>query len=162
MIQGQVDRDEDFRRNFVTFVVSTCLHENQRGEVNYLILNAVVDLNKEFVIGFRGGYLENTLDKMTVTDEEENVNEDKCRNKSVKDEAKDKDQTRVSKFKSTAGGSHNKIGGVDSLARTPLKRVRKDVPEKSKSRTPVLSQDSYEIEGFLMEIDTLEKHFMGS
>ena len=29
MIQGQVDGGEDFKRNFVMFMVSTCLHGNQ-------------------------------------------------------------------------------------------------------------------------------------
>ncbi|KAJ8429605.1 hypothetical protein Cgig2_008835 [Carnegiea gigantea] len=55
-----------------------------------------------------------------------------------------------------------------------LKRVRKvavesvsdvlirDTPKRSKSRTPVLSQDSYESEGSLMQINTIEKYFVGS
>jgi len=47
MMQSQVDRVEDFRRNFVTFVVSTCLRRSQKGEVNYLILNALVELSKK-------------------------------------------------------------------------------------------------------------------
>jgi len=46
MMQGQVDGGEDFRRNFVMLVVSTYLHGRQRGEVNYLIMNALVDLSK--------------------------------------------------------------------------------------------------------------------
>jgi len=36
----------------------------------------------------------------------------------------------------------------------------RDMPKKSKSRTHVLSQDSYESEGFLMETDAID--FMGS
>ncbi|KAJ8446011.1 hypothetical protein Cgig2_012355 [Carnegiea gigantea] len=59
-------------------------------------------------------------------------------------------------------------------ARTPLKRVRKvvaksvsdalikDTPNRSKSKTPILSQDSFELEGFLKQIDVIEKHFAGS
>ena len=46
MIKGQVDGGEDFRRNFLMLVVSPCLHGNQRREVNYLIVNALVDLRK--------------------------------------------------------------------------------------------------------------------
>jgi len=46
MIQGQVDGCEDFRRNFIMFVVSTCLCGNQSGEANYMILNALVDLSQ--------------------------------------------------------------------------------------------------------------------
>ncbi|KAJ8425868.1 hypothetical protein Cgig2_028213 [Carnegiea gigantea] len=60
IIQGQADRGENFKRNFVMFVVSTCLHGNQSGEVNYMILNA-------------RGYLEDTLDKTSMTDEEEQL-----------------------------------------------------------------------------------------
>ncbi|KAJ8421370.1 hypothetical protein Cgig2_025253 [Carnegiea gigantea] len=56
-------------------------------------------------------------------------------------------------------------------ARTTLKKVRKvpaesigdaltrDKPWRSKSRTPVLLQDSYESEAFLMKIDAIEKNF---
>ncbi|KAJ8435775.1 hypothetical protein Cgig2_019194 [Carnegiea gigantea] len=70
---------------------------------------------------------------------------------------------------STAGGSYDRIGGIG--ASTSLKRVRKTtaeltsdalirvMPKKSKSRTPILSQDLYESEGLLMEIDVIEKHF---
>ncbi|KAJ8432170.1 hypothetical protein Cgig2_029011 [Carnegiea gigantea] len=59
-------------------------------------------------------------------------------------------------------------------ARTPLKRISKvaaesvsdalikDRPRRSESRTPVYSQDSCESEGCLMQIDAIEKHFVGS
>ncbi|KAJ8438218.1 hypothetical protein Cgig2_011580 [Carnegiea gigantea] len=59
-------------------------------------------------------------------------------------------------------------------AHIPLKGVRKvaaesmsnalirDTHKKSKSKTPVLLQDSYESKGFLMEIDVIRKHFVGS
>ena len=59
-------------------------------------------------------------------------------------------------------------------AHSPLKRVRnvaaesvsdaliRDMPKRSNSRMPVPSQDSYESEGFLMQINTIKKHFAGS
>ena len=59
-------------------------------------------------------------------------------------------------------------------AYNPLKKVRKIATEstsdalidyrtyKSKSRSPIVSQGSYELEGFLMAIDAIEKHLMGS
>ena len=46
MMRGQVDGGEHFRRNFIMLVVSTCLRGRQRGEVNYLIMNTLVDLRK--------------------------------------------------------------------------------------------------------------------
>ncbi|KAJ8431994.1 hypothetical protein Cgig2_005923 [Carnegiea gigantea] len=56
----------------------------------------------------------------------------------------------------------------------PLKRVRNvaaesvsdalisDRPKRSRSRTPILLQDSFESEGFLMQIDEIEKNYTGS
>ncbi|KAJ8425933.1 LOW QUALITY PROTEIN: hypothetical protein Cgig2_003908 [Carnegiea gigantea] len=37
MICSQVDRREEFKRNVIVFVVSSCINGNQRGEVNYLL-----------------------------------------------------------------------------------------------------------------------------
>ncbi|KAJ8441460.1 hypothetical protein Cgig2_008721 [Carnegiea gigantea] len=59
-------------------------------------------------------------------------------------------------------------------ARNPVKRIRNvatesvsdavisDRPKRSRSRTPVLSQDLFESDGFLMQIDDIEKNYMGS
>ena len=46
MICNQVDGGEEFKRNFIVFVVSTCISRNQRGEVNHLVLDALLDLSK--------------------------------------------------------------------------------------------------------------------
>ena len=46
MMESQVDIWEEFKKNFITFIVSTFLCRNQRGRVNYLILNALLDLHK--------------------------------------------------------------------------------------------------------------------
>ena len=37
-----------------------------------------------------------------------------------------------------------------------------DRPKRSGSRTPVLSKDSFESDGFLMQIDKIEKNYTGS
>ncbi|KAJ8423854.1 hypothetical protein Cgig2_007558 [Carnegiea gigantea] len=34
------------KRNFIVFAVSTCINGNQRGEVNYLVLDTLLDLSK--------------------------------------------------------------------------------------------------------------------
>ncbi|KAJ8430873.1 hypothetical protein Cgig2_011336 [Carnegiea gigantea] len=209
MMQGQVNGGEDFRRNLVMLVVSTCLHGRQRGEVNYLIMNALVGarqfatlrgltndeiksrVGQEFVIGFGRGYLENTLDKMTIIDKQEEVNEEELHGKNDEDEAKAKDETGVLELKAPfhdgkvatnliISNSRLPVEVIIKLeefihgARAPLKRVRKvavqltsdaligDMTNKLKSRSWVVSQDSYESEGVLMEIDAIEKHFMGS
>ncbi|KAJ8419980.1 hypothetical protein Cgig2_011904 [Carnegiea gigantea] len=165
MMQSQADGGEDFRRNFVMFVVSTCLVETKEENFHFIIWlqssssQCVCDsyrwandeiksrVGEEFKIGFGKGYLENSLDKTIVTEEEEEANEKEHRNKSVESEAKIKDQIGLSKVKSTASGSHDKIRGVASWRMPPLKRVRKvvvestsdvlirDTPKKSKSRT---------------------------
>lgn len=45
MMVSQVDAGDDFKRNFVVYVVLTCLYGNQHGEANCLILNSLVDLS---------------------------------------------------------------------------------------------------------------------
>ncbi|KAJ8430652.1 hypothetical protein Cgig2_000643 [Carnegiea gigantea] len=170
VMRGQVDWGEDFIRNFIVLVVSTCVHGKQRGEVIYLIMNMLVDLSKLC-------YLNRVVFKLSKND---------------KDETKPEDEIRVSKRKS--GSFHDGKAAADSIitnsrllteviieleefiprARTPLKRVRKvaaesmsdalisDRTNKSRSRSPVLSQDSYESKGFFIEIDAIGKHFVGS
>ncbi|KAJ8420329.1 hypothetical protein Cgig2_020667 [Carnegiea gigantea] len=109
--EGQVDRSEGFRRNFVMLVVSTCLDGRQRAEVNYLIMNALLSYVDHVVfklrsvphqfLTLRGGYLEDALDKITITDEEEEVNEQEHCSKNDEDEVKAKaeDEIGVSKLK---------------------------------------------------------------
>ena len=46
MICSQVDGGKEFKRNFILFVVSSCLNGNKKGEVNYLVLNSLLDLTK--------------------------------------------------------------------------------------------------------------------
>ncbi|KAJ8439005.1 hypothetical protein Cgig2_013001 [Carnegiea gigantea] len=41
-----IDGGKDFRRNFVTFLVSTCLRGSQKQQVNYPIQYVLVDLSK--------------------------------------------------------------------------------------------------------------------
>ncbi|KAJ8433421.1 hypothetical protein Cgig2_024757 [Carnegiea gigantea] len=55
MIRGQVDGGEDFKRNFVTLVVSPCLRDSKEEKAG-----------QEFVIGFGRSYIEDTLDKTTI------------------------------------------------------------------------------------------------
>ncbi|KAJ8437685.1 hypothetical protein Cgig2_028623 [Carnegiea gigantea] len=147
------------------------------------------------------------LDKTSMTDEEEQVNEKEHHSKGVENEGKAEDQTGISKvkvmshilFTISIGCFHQTffwdgwaatnliitrsrrltkvITNLEELihgARSALKRVRKvvaesvsdalirDMPKRSNSRMLVLSQDSYESEGFLMQIDIIEKHFAGS
>ncbi|KAJ8421086.1 LOW QUALITY PROTEIN: hypothetical protein Cgig2_010320 [Carnegiea gigantea] len=206
----QVDGAKDFRRKFVIFVVSTCLrgkkkwrsqlHDTKclcyldrvvfklRGWTNDGIKDRV---RQESITGFGRGYLEDTLDKTSMTDEEEQVNEKEHHSKGVEDEGKAEDQTRISKVKALFRDGRTVIDLIITSsrwlaeviikleelipgARSSLKSIRKiaaesvsdalirDTPKRSKSRTPVLLQDSYESEGFLMQIDAIEKHFAGS
>ena len=46
MVCSQVDGGEEFKRNFIVFVVSSCINGNQRGEVNCLVLDSLLDLSK--------------------------------------------------------------------------------------------------------------------
>ncbi|KAJ8423197.1 LOW QUALITY PROTEIN: hypothetical protein Cgig2_019239 [Carnegiea gigantea] len=97
------------------------------------------------------GYIDDALDKTTIANEEEEVNEEEHRNKVM---------TKLEEF-------------LPSTC-TLLKRVRKEVtesmshvliratPKKSKSRSSVLLQDWYESEGLFGKIDMIEKHFVGS
>ncbi|KAJ8435628.1 hypothetical protein Cgig2_000294 [Carnegiea gigantea] len=105
MIQGQVDGGENFKRNFVIFMVSTCLRGNQTvltwscGVQAKVGAPSIVNVKRESVTGFGRGYLENTLHKMSMTDEEEQVNENEHHSENVEDEGKAKDQTGISKVK---------------------------------------------------------------
>jgi len=46
MMESQIGGGEEFKRNFIIFIVPTCLRRNQRGGVNYFILNTLLDLGK--------------------------------------------------------------------------------------------------------------------
>ncbi|KAJ8424087.1 hypothetical protein Cgig2_012695 [Carnegiea gigantea] len=135
--------------------------------------------SQEFVIGFGKGCVEDTLDKATITDEEEEVNQEECCSKNDEDDTKAKDETGLSKLKAAMDLIITNSGLLAEVitelkefipgAHTPLKRVRKvavestsdalidDKTNKSNSR----SSGSYESEGFLMENDEIEKHFVG-
>ncbi|KAJ8424231.1 hypothetical protein Cgig2_007457 [Carnegiea gigantea] len=145
-----------------------------RGWTNNKIKSKV---GQQFEIEFDRGYLEGSLDKTTVTDEEEDVNKEELCNKSVQGKAKVNDQTRVSNIKGAlfrdGKMATNLIITNNPLlaevtteleellpsARAPLKMVRKvamesisdaligDMPKKSKSRAP---------------IDAIAKHFVCS
>ena len=54
---------------------------------------------QESITGFGRGYLEDTLDKTSMTNEEEQVNEKEHHSKGVEDEDKAEDQTGISKVK---------------------------------------------------------------
>ncbi|KAJ8420015.1 hypothetical protein Cgig2_020041 [Carnegiea gigantea] len=134
---------------------------------------------QESISGFERGYLEDTLDKTSMTGEEEQVNEKEHHSKGVEDEGKAKDQIGISKVKdgrvatdlvitSSRRLAENRVGGVDSWSTQPTQEksvsdaLIRDTRKRSKSRTPVLSQDSFESEGFLMQINVIPKHFGGS
>ncbi|KAJ8434180.1 hypothetical protein Cgig2_025320 [Carnegiea gigantea] len=126
-------------------------------------------VGQEFKIGFDIGYLKDSLHKTTVTDEEEQFNEGEHRNKSFEAKAKVHDQIGV-----TAGGSHAELEKLPLITPTTHKRVRKVAtelmsdmlirltPKESNSRTPALLQDSYLLDGFLIGINTIQKHFISS
>ncbi|KAJ8426238.1 hypothetical protein Cgig2_018523 [Carnegiea gigantea] len=173
MIQGQVDRGKDFKRNFVIFVVSIWLRGGKKWR------SQLHDTERESITGFGRGSLEDMLDKTSMTDEEEQVNEKEHHSKGVKDEGKAEDQIGISKVKVITSNRWlaEVITELEELIPggcSPLKRVRKvamesvsdahirDTLKRSKSRTLVLLQDSYEFEGFLMQIDAIEKHFADS
>ncbi|KAJ8449206.1 hypothetical protein Cgig2_021670 [Carnegiea gigantea] len=83
MMQSQVDVGEDFRRHFIMSIPRQ--FPMLREWINDKIKLRV---GQEFKIEFDRGYLADTLDKTTVTNEEEEVYEDEHRNESVEAEAK--------------------------------------------------------------------------
>ncbi|KAJ8425624.1 LOW QUALITY PROTEIN: hypothetical protein Cgig2_018409 [Carnegiea gigantea] len=145
-------------------------------------------VQQEPITRFGRGYLEDMLDKMSITNEEEQVNEKEHHNQGAEEEGNAKDQTGISNVKELFWDGWTTTDLIITNSRQlaeviteseefilrihrPLKRVRKvaaesvsdalirDTPKRSKSRMPVLLQGSYESEGFLMQIDTSEKHF---
>ncbi|KAJ8425495.1 hypothetical protein Cgig2_028513 [Carnegiea gigantea] len=145
-----------------------------------VIASSIPNVELEFKIESGKGYPADSLDKTVVTNKEEEVNEEEHSNKNFVPEAKALFQdSKVTTDKITTN-SRLLAKVVIELekflprARVPLKSVRKvvtksisdtvirDMPKKSKSRTPVLSPDSCQAEGFLMEIDAIEKHFVSS
>ncbi|KAJ8421310.1 hypothetical protein Cgig2_017156 [Carnegiea gigantea] len=143
MMQGQVDVGKDVKRNFIMLVVSVCLRDKQKEELCYLdhVDSKLWSIPHQFSMLARG-YLEDTLNKMTVTNDEEEVNEEEFCSKNDEHEAEAEDETRVSKVKLIPG------------ACTPFKRVRRvdvesmsdalisDRLNKPKCRSSILSQAS--------------------
>ncbi|KAJ8427652.1 LOW QUALITY PROTEIN: hypothetical protein Cgig2_010665 [Carnegiea gigantea] len=200
MMQCQVDEAEDFRKNFVMLLVSTCLRGNQRGELCYLdhvvfklrsvpcqflMLRVCTNgeiksrVGQEFIIRFGGGYLEDTLNSMRKKLMKRNI---AAKVMKMKLKPRMKQEFQRTLFRDGRNQFDNnsnrllaevitKLEELIPRARTPLKRIRKVAakltsdaliskrPNKSNSRILVLLQDSYESEGFLMDI---EKHFVGS
>ncbi|KAJ8424453.1 hypothetical protein Cgig2_024991 [Carnegiea gigantea] len=112
----------------------------------------------KFAIKFGKVYLEDTLDKTTITDEEEEVKEEEHRNKSVKADVKDEGQTGVSKVKNWWSCY---------LTHVPYSREQIKVAAESTSNVfikdmPKNSKNSYESEGFLMVNHAIEKYFLSS
>lgn len=117
---------------------------------------------QESITRFGRGYLVDTLNNITITDEQALFRDGRA--------AIDLIMTSSRRLVEVIIELEEFIPGACG----PLKRVRKvvaesvsdaligDMPKASKSRTPVLSQDSYKSEGFLMQIDAIEKQFMGS
>ncbi|KAJ8441458.1 hypothetical protein Cgig2_008719 [Carnegiea gigantea] len=146
---------------------------------------------KRLLCRFARGYLHDILDKTSVTGEDEQVNEKEHHSKGVEDEGKAEDQIVISKVKALfregraatnliKSNSRRLVEIMIELeelipgARNPVKVIRNvatesvsdvvttDRPKRSRSRTPVLSQDLFESDGFLMQIDDIEKNYMGS
>ena len=67
-----------------------------RGQINGEIKSRA---GQEFIIGFNRIHIEDTLDKTTITDQEEVANEEECHSKNDEDEAKAEDEIGVSKLK---------------------------------------------------------------
>ncbi|KAJ8433392.1 hypothetical protein Cgig2_019182 [Carnegiea gigantea] len=154
MMQSQVDGGKDSRRNFVTFML--CYLDR--------VVFRLTSVSCQFTM-FKGWTNDErkSRDNTTVIDEEEEVNQEECHNKSIEAEAKVEDQTGVSKVKVATDliiTNSQLLADVmielEELlpgARTRLKRVKKVVAEStsdalsrnttktSKSRILVLSQD---------------------
>ncbi|KAJ8434777.1 LOW QUALITY PROTEIN: hypothetical protein Cgig2_003105 [Carnegiea gigantea] len=159
MIKGQMDRGENFRRNFVIFMVSRYLRGKKSGELCYLdrvvfklrsapcqlptirrwINNEIRD--RESVTEFGKGYLEDTM--------------------GAEDEGKAEDRIRISKVKVIDGWAEvvTELEELIPGARSPLKRVRKVATE---SVSDALIRDRPKRSKNRMLIDAIEKHFAGS
>ncbi|KAJ8419974.1 hypothetical protein Cgig2_015297 [Carnegiea gigantea] len=127
----------------------------------------------------------------SIIGEDEQVNEKEHHNKGVEDEGKAEDQIAIFKVKTLFRKGRaatdlmisnsrrlpeimTKLEELIPGARSPVKRVRNiaivlvgdvlisDRPKRLRSRTPILSQDSFESDRFLMQIDEIEKNYMGS
>ncbi|KAJ8432174.1 hypothetical protein Cgig2_029015 [Carnegiea gigantea] len=124
----------------------------------------------------RYGYLEDTLDKTSITGEEEQVIKNEYHSKGVEDEGKAEDQTLISKVKAPFWDgraatdliitNNQRLAKVITEleefipgARSPLKRVRKVAVE---SVSDALIRDRLTRSEDRTPIDAIEKHFMGS
>ncbi|KAJ8421008.1 hypothetical protein Cgig2_028062 [Carnegiea gigantea] len=158
MMQSQLDRGEDIRINFVTFVVSTYLRgtKEENGVTLIVWFSNKFDAHqfpmlREFKIEFGRGYLEEE-------EHNEELNEEELRDKSVEVEAKGEYQ--IAELHPSTHASLKRIRKV--VGKSMSDALIRDAAKKSKSRILVLLQDLYESEWFLMELDMIEKHFMGS
>ncbi|KAJ8426722.1 LOW QUALITY PROTEIN: hypothetical protein Cgig2_004221 [Carnegiea gigantea] len=168
LIDGQVHVGEDFRRNFVIFMVSLCYLDR----VVFKLRSVPHQLPK--LRGWTNDEIRdrNTLDKTCMTDEEEQVNEKEDHSKGVKHQGKAEDQTGISKVKDGRAAidliitSSRRLAEVITeleefipRARSPLKRVRKVAMESmSDARirdTPNTSKR------FLIQINAIGMHFKG-
>ncbi|KAJ8423611.1 hypothetical protein Cgig2_011959 [Carnegiea gigantea] len=120
----EVDGGEEFKRNFIVFVVSACINGNQRGEVDYLLcyLDRVVfkvwtvkhefptlkgwtnDKMKsrekqEFEVGFGKGALEDRLDETEMPNEAQAVHKEEPSNATPEPAAESEYDTVRSKIK---------------------------------------------------------------
>ncbi|KAJ8444547.1 hypothetical protein Cgig2_000826 [Carnegiea gigantea] len=93
MVQGQIDGGEDFRGNFVMLVAKRRSQSPNNEHTGRFEQSEMTEL--EFIIGFGRGYLEDTVNKMTITDKEE----EERPSKNDEDEAKAEDEPGVSQVK---------------------------------------------------------------
>ncbi|KAJ8422306.1 hypothetical protein Cgig2_014531 [Carnegiea gigantea] len=133
-------------------------------DVNRVDNNEIRDrVRQESVTGFERGYLEDTLDKTNMIDEQEQVNEKEQHSKGVEDEGSFSRQLSGNRFDNnqqlTTGGSHNRVEELIPGAHSPLRRVRKVAAELM---SDALIKDTPKRLKNRMSIDEIENHFVGS
>ncbi|KAJ8422595.1 hypothetical protein Cgig2_026117 [Carnegiea gigantea] len=150
MICSQVDGGEEFKRNFIVFVVSSCINGNQRGEVNYLLcyLDWVVFKfptlrrwtndkvqsreEQEFEVGFGKGALEDCLDETERPDKAQVVHEEEPSNVTPEAAAEAEHDTVRSKIKALledAKKASNEIITNTRVLAGVITKLEKLVPE---------------------------------
>ncbi|KAJ8426677.1 hypothetical protein Cgig2_011597 [Carnegiea gigantea] len=116
----QVDRGEEFKRNFIVFAMSTCINGNQRGELCYLyrVVFKVRTFKRqfptlrgwtndkmkskeeqEFEVSFSNGVLKDRLDETKMPDEAQAIHEEEPSNVTPKPAAEAEHDTVRSKVK---------------------------------------------------------------
>ncbi|KAJ8421654.1 LOW QUALITY PROTEIN: hypothetical protein Cgig2_019772 [Carnegiea gigantea] len=114
---GQVDGGEDFRRNFIMLVVSTCLHGNHRREINHLKSDEN-DVKVEDKIGVSKVKDDISFLAMSIV----------CLKQTLFRGGGNRFDNNQ---QSTVGRSDNRIGGIDSWSTYLLERVRKAATEST-------------------------------